>query len=118
MLTHAVMGSLEHPVSSLSVEGLVESDGESFREHIRKKYYGSLRSFNLHPGGGSGGTILLFLSYLNLGILGNLSSAGGEGSVGGSGGGGGGRIHFHWSEIPTGDIYQPIATVNGSIHAR
>jgi hypothetical protein len=36
----------------------------------------------------------------------------------GSGGGGGGRIHFHWSNIPTGDEYVPVAAIEGSILAR
>ncbi|XP_062019140.1 uncharacterized protein LOC133735722 [Rosa rugosa] len=99
-----VMGSLEHPLSSMSVEGLVTADGED--------------SENGRPGGGSGGTILLFLRTLDLGESANLSSAGGYGSSNGAGGGGGGRIHFHWSDIPTGDVYQPIANVEGNIHAR
>ncbi|KAK9946594.1 hypothetical protein M0R45_012050 [Rubus argutus] len=83
-----VMGSVEHP---LSMEVL---------------------------GVGSGGTILLFLRTLALGESANLSSVGGYGSSNGAGGGGGGRIHFHWSDIPTGDVYQPIASVGGSILAR
>ncbi|KAL6530380.1 hypothetical protein OROHE_014733 [Orobanche hederae] len=47
-----------------------------------------------------------------------MGSAGGHGSLTGGGGGGGGRIHFHWSDsdIPTGDVYWPIATVNGAIN--
>ncbi|KAL3500639.1 hypothetical protein ACH5RR_039732, partial [Cinchona calisaya] len=102
-----VMGSWEHPLVSLSVEGLVKADGESFEGHLQRKD-------SFLPGGGSGGTMLLFLHFLDLGETGTMSSAGGHGSVGG-GGGGGGRIHFHWSDIPTGDMYQPIATVNGSI---
>jgi len=69
------------------------------------------------PGGGSGGTILLFVRTLLLKKDSVLSSVGGIGSNG-SGGGGGGRIHFHWSDIPTGDDYVPFATVKGTIITR
>ncbi|KAG9455724.1 hypothetical protein H6P81_000232 [Aristolochia fimbriata] len=103
-----VMGSLEHSISSLSVNGLLEADGESFGE--------TGTSSNAGPGGGSGGTILLFLRALTLGDSSVLSSVGGHGSHIGGGGGGGGRIHFHWSDIPTGDEYLPIATVEGRMH--
>lgn len=115
-----VMGSWEHPLQSLFIKGLVESDGESFSEHLRAKIHGNSEGSSRGPGGGSGGTILLFLSFLTIGQSGVLSSTGGVGSLqlDGAGGGGGGRIHFHWSEIPTGDLYQPIAMVNGSIRAR
>ncbi|XP_027079701.2 uncharacterized protein [Coffea arabica] len=106
-----VMGSWEHPLVSLSVEGSVKADGDGSGGQLKSKD-------SFHPGGGSGGTILLFLHSLDLGESGAMSSAGGHGSVGGGGGGGGGRIHFHWSDIPTGDMYQPIATVNGSILTR
>ncbi|KAA8525196.1 hypothetical protein F0562_006940 [Nyssa sinensis] len=104
-----VMGSWEHPLSSLSVEGSVKANGENFRnrDHV------IIDDWNGGPGGGSGGTILLFLQGLVLGESGILSSVGGHGSPNG---GGGGRIHFHWSDIPTGDVYQPIAIVKGSIH--
>ncbi|XAR70820.1 hypothetical protein NMG60_11027825 [Bertholletia excelsa] len=89
-----VMGSMEHPLTSLSVEGSVVSDGESYGENkVNSTVDGS--------GGGSGGTILVFLHALDVTESGSLSSAGGHGSPN-SGGGGGGRIHFHWSDIPTG----------------
>ncbi|KAJ9701901.1 hypothetical protein PVL29_003914 [Vitis rotundifolia] len=113
-----VMGSLEHPLSSLSIEGSVKADGESSRESTRNNYYSMNNGSNVNPGGGSGGTILLFLRSLALGEAAVLSSIGGHGSPHGGGGGGGGRIHFHWSDIPTGDVYQPIASVKGSIHSR
>ncbi|CBI20602.3 uncharacterized protein LOC100243932 isoform X2 [Vitis vinifera] len=113
-----VMGSLEHPLSSLSIEGSVKADGESSRESTRNNYYSMNNGSNVNPGGGSGGTILLFLRSLALGEAAVLSSIGGHGSLHGGGGGGGGRIHFHWSDIPTGDVYQPIASVKGSIHSR
>lgn len=111
-----VMGSWEHPLSTLSIEGLVRVDGESYKETIRKNA-NAIDGSNGGPGGGSGGTILLFLRALAVSKSAILSSAGGHGGPNGSGGGGGGRIHFHWSDIPIGDVYQPIASVNGSIHA-
>ncbi|CAA6666175.1 unnamed protein product [Spirodela intermedia] len=64
------------------------------------------------------GTILLFLHVFMLSNASTLSSVGGYGSHSGGGGGGGGRIHFHWSDIATGDEYLPIATVNGDINTR
>lgn len=112
------MGSLEHPLSSLSIEGSVIADGESFIGTGGKVIYAIADVSKGGPGGGSGGTILMFLHTLALDESAILSSVGGSGGPIGGGGGGGGRIHFHWSEIPTGDVYQPIATVKGSIHAR
>lgn len=109
------MGSLEHPLSSLSIEGSVRADGDSFEGVIRRETYIILDRFG-GPGGGSGGTILLFLHTLSIGESAILSSMGGYSRSIGGGGGGGGRIHFHWSDIPTGDVYQPIASVKGSIH--
>lgn len=99
------------------VEGSVASDGESCGENNRKKGNSTIDVSSAGPGGGSGGTILVFLRSLNVSEPGILSSAGGLGSQNG-GGGGGGRIHFHWSDIPTGDVYQPIARVEGNIHTR
>lgn len=98
---------------SLSVEGSLETDGDNFVRRLPREDH--VTDSNLSLGGGSGGTILVFMHFLNLGVSGALSSAGGHVNVGGGGGGGGGRIHFHWSNIPTGDMYQPVATVNGSI---
>lgn len=112
---HAVMGSWEQPLSSLSIEGSVRADGETFGNKNGIKQYVIAEGNGGGAGGGSGGTILLFLRALAVGDNGTLSSAGGDGSTGGSGGGGGGRIHLHWSDIPTGDLYQPIASVTGSI---
>ncbi|KAI3792745.1 hypothetical protein L2E82_06633 [Cichorium intybus] len=108
-----VMGSSEHPLPSLDVDGLVRADGGSYEDVFKK--HDSIQSSG---GGGSGGTILLFLNDLSVGESGQLSSDGGQGSSDGSGGGGGGRIHFHWSHIPTGDVYQPIANIKGDISAR
>lgn len=111
------MGSLEHPLSSLYVEGSVMADGESFQETVEVGEFPVIynSSGGRGPGGGSGGTILVFLQTLDLSESAVLSSGGGHGSPHGGGGGGGGRIHFHWSDIPTGDVYQPIASVKGSI---
>lgn len=110
------MGSLEHSVSSLYIYGSLRADGESFGEDIRKPGGGIMS--NIGPGGGAGGTILLFVSSLVLGEAAIISAAGGHGSPNGGGGGGGGRVHFHWSDISTGDEYVPLASVNGSILTR
>ncbi|XP_028058904.1 uncharacterized protein LOC114262730 isoform X2 [Camellia sinensis] len=112
-----VMGSREHPLLSLSVEGSVASNGETYGENNRKKHDSTIDVLSEGPGGGSGGTILMFLRSLVVSESGVLSSAGGHGSQN-CGGGGGGRIHFHWADIPTGDVYQPIASVEGNIHTR
>ncbi|PKA55884.1 hypothetical protein AXF42_Ash014556 [Apostasia shenzhenica] len=107
-----VMGSMEHSLSSLSVYGSVRADGESAGEK-----FGLSKLSNSGPGGGSGGTILLFLHNLILNEGSVLSTVGGVGGSN-SGGGGGGRVHFHWSDIPTGDEYFPIASVEGTISVR
>ncbi|KAI3822027.1 hypothetical protein L1987_09608 [Smallanthus sonchifolius] len=107
-----VIGSLEHPLSSLSVDGSVGADGGGYTV---KQHHDWFQDSGGGGGGGSGGTILVFLNGLTVGESGFLSSDGGHGSQNGSGGGGGGRIHFHWSHIPTGDVYQPVASVKGKI---
>lgn len=109
------MGSFEHSLSSLTVDGFLQADGGSFGEDARKmrlSYTG-----NVGPGGGSGGTILVFIRALSLSNNSIISTLGGHGSPNGGGGGGGGRIHFHWYKIPVGDEYSPLASVNGSIMA-
>ncbi|XP_054782086.1 uncharacterized protein LOC129289342 isoform X2 [Prosopis cineraria] len=111
-----VMGSLEHSLSSLILKGSLRADGESFGEDIRGNN-GRLIS-SIGPGGGSGGTILLFVRSLVLGDSSMISTAGGHGSPSGGGGGGGGRVHFHWTDILVGDEYIPLASVKGTIHAR
>ncbi|KVH93854.1 hypothetical protein Ccrd_004082, partial [Cynara cardunculus var. scolymus] len=108
-----VMGSLEHSLSSLSIYGSLTADGENFGENIRKQDIKP--NPDTSPGGGSGGSVLLFVDRLAIGNLSSLSTVGGLGGPN-AGGGGGGRIHFHWSDIMTGDEYQPVATVNGSIN--
>ncbi|KAK9699806.1 hypothetical protein RND81_08G196700 [Saponaria officinalis] len=112
-----VIGSMEHPLSSLSVEGLVIADGGSYLDGDSEDY-ALFRKRSGGLGGGSGGTVLLFLTTLIIGDNATLSSLGGDGGPHGGGGGAGGRVHFHWSNIPTGDLYQPIASVKGSILTR
>ncbi|CAH9131244.1 unnamed protein product [Cuscuta epithymum] len=107
-----VMGSLEHSLSSLSVYGSIQANGESFGKFIRKD--GRMVVSEVGPGGGSGGTVLLFIHSLILGNSSTISAIGGHGSSNG-GGGGGGRIHFHWSEISVGDEYVAVANVKGTI---
>jgi hypothetical protein len=104
------MGSWEQSLPNLSLSGSIEANGGNFTGLISHATIGG-------PGGGSGGTILLFVRTLLLKKDSVLSSVGGVGSNG-SGGGGGGRIHFHWSDIPTGDDYIPFATVKGTILTR
>uniref|UniRef100_A0A7N0RD06 DUF8003 domain-containing protein n=1 Tax=Kalanchoe fedtschenkoi TaxID=63787 RepID=A0A7N0RD06_KALFE len=111
-----VVGSMEQPLSTFSIDGSVEVNGESSSMNSLVQHTSNISSLN-STGGGSGGTVLLFIRALDLGESAVLSSAGGHGGSHGSGGGGGGRIHFHWSDIPTGDVYQPIASVRGTIHA-
>lgn len=114
-IARAVMGSLEHPLFALSIEGSVKADGESSERASRKGKYTVVDGLSGGPGGGSGGTILMFLHTISIGDSATLSSIGGHASPSGAGGGGGGRIHFHWSDFPTGDVYVPIASVKGSI---
>ncbi|GAB2223023.1 hypothetical protein Drorol1_Dr00017157 [Drosera rotundifolia] len=110
-----VMGSIGHPLLTLSIDGSVMADGASFKEVEKEKHHRVETSSYGGLGGGSGGTILLFLKTLSVGENGTLSIAGGSGGPKGGGGGGGGRVHFHWADIPTGDLYQHIATIHGSI---
>ncbi|CAN1784731.1 hypothetical protein LINPERHAP1_LOCUS16657 [Linum perenne] len=107
-----VIGSMEHGLSGLSLYGSLRADGESFGEDPKKD--GGMTS-SIGPGGGAGGTILLFVHSVTLGNSSVISTMGGHGSPNGGGGGGGGRVHFHWANIPSGDEYMPIATSNGSI---
>ncbi|KAK9715457.1 hypothetical protein RND81_06G166800 [Saponaria officinalis] len=110
-----VMGSLEHSLPSLSIDGIINADGQSYEERIRKQ---EIRMFsNIGPGGGSGGTILFFVHTLALGHSSAISAVGGAGSPYG-GGGGGGRVHFHWADISVGNEYLPIASVAGDIFVR
>lgn len=108
-----VMGSLEHSLIRLSVYGSIQADGESFGKYSTEDYRKVLS--DIGPGGGSGGTILLFVQSLVLGDSSTISTMGGHGSPNG-GGGGGGRIHFHWSDISVGDEYLPITSVQGTIN--
>ncbi|XP_059318529.1 uncharacterized protein LOC132068810 isoform X2 [Lycium ferocissimum] len=107
-----VLGSLEHSLTRLSVYGSIQANGESFGKYRTEKD-SRIRS-DIGPGGGSGGTILLFVQSLVLGDSSTISTTGGHGSPN-SGGGGGGRIHFHWSDISVGEEYLPITSVKGTI---
>ncbi|KAJ9555936.1 hypothetical protein OSB04_010550 [Centaurea solstitialis] len=108
-----VIGSLEHPLSSLSVEGSVVADGGSYREKVVSRRH-HIDDWVQGSGGGSGGTVLVFLNVLFVGESGLVSSVGGQGSPNGSGGGGGGRIHFHWGGLGGNeDGYGEIGTVTG-----
>ncbi|XP_057544556.1 uncharacterized protein LOC130823795 [Amaranthus tricolor] len=111
-----VMGSVEHSLPSMEIHGTINADGQSYEEGIVKQESAMLQ--NIGPGGGSGGTILIFVHTLVLRNSSRISAVGGTGSPKGGGGGGGGRVHFHWSDIPVADEYQPIARVGGSILVR
>ncbi|KAJ8632040.1 hypothetical protein MRB53_025376 [Persea americana] len=106
-----VMGSMQWPLLKLDINGSLRADGQSCQE-ARSNRNGTLMG---GLGGGSGGTILLFLQALKLGTNSSLSVAGGRGGPVGGGGGGGGRVHFDWSNIATGHEYVQIATINGTI---
>lgn len=106
------MGSLEHSVVSLSLNGSLRADGETFGRDVG----GGGTMLNVGPGGGSGGTVILFVQTVSLSESSVISAVGGQGSSNGGGGGGGGRVHFHWSDIPVGDAYQPIASAKGNIY--
>jgi hypothetical protein len=105
---------MKWPLSKLLVYGSLSSDGERYRGTTGN----SNTTFKGGVGGGSGGSILLFLQGLLLQRNSSLSASGGHGGVHGGGGGGGGRIHFHWSNIATGDEYVQIASVNGIVASR
>lgn len=110
------MGSLEHSLSSLYIDGSLRADGESYGEKIVNQH-GMQTAVLSNGGGGSGGTILLFLNSIVLGDSSIISTNGGHGSVDG-GGGGGGRVHFHWADISVGDEYLPVSTGEGAINVR
>lgn len=109
------MGSLEHSLSKLVVHGEIKADGESSGKYPSTKDGGFVSDGG--PGGGSGGTILLFVHNFILDDTATISTFGGHGSPN-AGGGGGGRIHFHWSDIPTGDEYIAMANARGTIGIR
>ncbi|XWS38680.1 hypothetical protein CRYUN_Cryun19dG0151800 [Craigia yunnanensis] len=108
-----VMGSNQWPLLRLSIYGSLRADGQSFGKATvdgNGSLIGGL-------GGGSGGTVLLFLKELMLAENSSLSTFGGNGGPLGGGGGGGGRVHFHWSKIGIGDEYVPVATISGFINS-
>ncbi|XP_050220602.1 uncharacterized protein LOC126670974 isoform X2 [Mercurialis annua] len=106
-----VMGSIQWPLLKLHLYGYLKADGQSFD----KALINSNGSMIGGLGGGSGGTVLLFLQELVLAENSYLSVLGGSGGPLGGGGGGGGRVHFHWSKIESGNEYIPVASINGSI---
>ncbi|XP_052209354.1 uncharacterized protein LOC127812869 isoform X2 [Diospyros lotus] len=108
-----VLGSMHWPLSRVQINGSMRADGQSYAKPTKISdgtLIGGL-------GGGSGGTILLFLQELVLLENASLSVNGGHGGPLGGGGGGGGRVHFHWSKIYTGDEYVPLATVCGVVNS-
>lgn len=108
------MGSNQWPLLKLDIYGSVSAEGQSYSKAARNgngTLIGGL-------GGGSGGTILLFLHELSLRENSTISVSGGHGGPLGGGGGGGGRVHFHWSKIDVGNEYLPVAAVSGSINIR
>lgn len=109
-----VMGSRQWPLLRLDIYGSIRVDGQSCHKPTRNSNGTLIGGL----GGGSGGTILLFLQGLALAEGSSLSVAGGYGGPLGGGGGGGGRIHFHWSKIAIGDEYVPLAFVDGMMNNR
>ena len=107
----SVLGSLEHPVTVLDVYGVLAADGQSPQAVDPDSKVGG-------PGGGSGGSVLLFLQTMILGKGSLVSTTGGQGGAVGGGGGAGGRVHFHWADIPTGEDYVPIASPEGLVDTR
>lgn len=108
------MGSMKWPLLRLEIHGSLEANGQS-RKDSTMNYNGTTMG---GIGGGSGGTVLIFLRALFLEKNSSLSVTGGHGGPVGGGGGGGGRIHFDWSDIATGDEYIEIASVSGTIISR
>ncbi|CAA0825430.1 Unknown protein [Striga hermonthica] len=107
-----VIGSKLWPLLRLDNYGLISADGESYHKPTRNRNSSLVGGL----GGGSGGTILLFLQSLALAENSSISVVGGIGGCFGGGGGGGGRVHFHWSKINAGEEYVPLAFVNGDIN--
>lgn len=114
MLLLIVMGSIQWPLLRVDLYGSMMADGQSFSKVMRNSD-GSLVG---GLGGGSGGTVLIFLQELRLLENSSLTVVGGSGGVLGGGGGGGGRIHFHWSKIGVGEEYVPVASIHGLMNSR
>ncbi|GAA0159688.1 transmembrane signal receptor [Lithospermum erythrorhizon] len=107
-----VIGSIQWPLLKLVIFGSVTADGQSYLKSTSNSDGNDIGGL----GGGSGGTILLFLQSLSLeGGNSSLTVVGGHGGPHGGGGGGGGRVHFHWSNVAMGDEYVPLASLNGNI---
>ncbi|KAK9716251.1 hypothetical protein RND81_06G221200 [Saponaria officinalis] len=109
-----VIGAMKWPLLRLDLYGSLTADGQSYSPNTQNRNDTLIGGL----GGGSGGTVLMFIHNLVLAEESSLSVAGGRGGSLGGGGGGGGRIHFHWSDINTGDEYTPIAMVNGTVDSR
>ncbi|KAK6941428.1 hypothetical protein RJ641_026805 [Dillenia turbinata] len=103
-----VSGSGNDSLSGATAGGgiIVSADGESFGENS-VVHQGEIVAAT-GSGGGSGGTILLFVLKLGLGKSSTISTTRGHGSFNG-GHGGDGKVHFHWSDISVGDEYVPVA---------
>ncbi|KAK9266889.1 hypothetical protein L1049_027148 [Liquidambar formosana] len=108
-----VMGSIQWPLLRFDVYGSLRADGQSYVKATRNTNGTLIGGL----GGGSGGTILLFLQALMLAENASFSAVGGNGGSLGGGGGGGGRVHFHWSKIDPSDEYVPVATISGTINS-
>ncbi|XP_024986062.1 uncharacterized protein LOC112521435 [Cynara cardunculus var. scolymus] len=106
-----VMGSILWPLTKLDIYGSMRADGQSYGNATTNSNGTLIGGL----GGGSGGTVLLFIQAISLFDNSSLSVAGGHGVSVGGGGGGGGRVHFHWSKIGTGDEYVPLAMINSTI---
>ncbi|GKC40294.1 cyclin-dependent kinase F-4-like protein isoform X1 [Tanacetum coccineum] len=63
----AVIGSLEHPISSLFVDGSLTANGGSSGEGTASNPYDLYNSDGGGSGSGSGGIILLFVNTLSVG---------------------------------------------------
>ncbi|KAK1408067.1 hypothetical protein QVD17_39699 [Tagetes erecta] len=109
-----VMGSFLWPLTNLDIYGSMSADGQSYRNATTNSNGTVIGGL----GGGSGGTILLFIQSISLHDNSSLSVSGGHGVPLGGGGGGGGRLHFHWSKIGAGDEYVPLAMINSTISTR
>lgn len=109
-----VIGSRQWPLQRLNNYGFISADGQNCHKPAHNRNATLIGGL----GGGSGGTILLFLQSLSLAKNSSFSVLGGYGGILGGGGGGGGRIHFHWSKIAAGEEYVPLASVDGTIELR
>ncbi len=94
-----MLGSLDHPISTVEVYGVLEADGENSDEVGSKVAIAEEGG----PGGGSGGSLLLFLKTMTMGNMSLFSSVGGHGGLVGGGGG---------------EDFVPLATGRGIVATR